>query len=988
MAEPAFQLHHEDSEEENPKPQLGVIKGGGESTEPKRGHLRSVGDQPEDIKNAEVDSGDTSTKAKKGPALNKEQQALTNVLGFDPSGGNANWKTSFKGRGKFAARISGLGKKRGAAIGGGIAGVVLIGLLSIFSFLLPFKLTHIIENIEERIGQVPQYAIEQRLEYYMNRYLIMRTLESRGVSIDKNGTNFTYLGKGIPGTLYTNWQGAKLEVKMLDQYGYRLEPVNPDAGVGSLDTNPTKWKLVSDVPGSEGIPLDRTEARRFVRKFAKENTRWYQVVKRFHMRTIMKRYFGIGNWKPFERKVDRTRDTYFETKKAFKKRVVQATIGRSSSRLGIYLTCVTDPDTCSDKLGEPDVSSSGDDLLTTSQIDDAAEEFSENGLRIVGDGIDDEAAQATAGLIFDNIKDFGIKKILGSIIAGAGILDFFSNVVLSLENGTLSQIVYDRNAQQYVGFASSFMSGEDQQQAGEDYDIQDAQVMTEILDNFETSPVYRQLNNVTDYSEDGSQIRRDCNGDGNNDILEEGEVVCPQKKLVQNKTAFTSYPAWDGVVVPIAEGIDSTIGAILDFVNGGIEAVLNATGVTAALTGLLEKFGIDTFLADNFASLLNDIFGMAVSGDEQEVEAYDNIVGSYSVLQSSLGGDTSPDGENSIGGQLLTDEQVVAINNETRQQQEYEQSQQSVFARYVDPTNYQSLTGQAAMHMPSSFSAASIRASSILTPTSIFKSISNLFVKPTKAQDLPAHNPFDALQMGIPADHPIFTANNGEGMDPEEVRTTYQCDLPVGDRPQNKVVTDRTDKYPFSVRAQSDPCLLEKVTEEAGTMYFTGKFDEGIDATASESNATPTGNVKDLAQQVLNTPSITYDPGTKGPFEELARGEQASVPSPEAPAPKTDVAPELLQLMLDLSGQGIPIRVGDLTSKDHTSTSKHYVGKGLDIGNEEQANRIMPYLFDNREQYKLDELFFNGTLDKTLRDGQPCNCSVAGHHNHIHVSVR
>jgi len=78
------------------------------------------------------------------------------------------------------------------------------------------------------------------------------------------------------------------------------------------------------------------------------------------------------------------------------------------------------------------------------------------------------------------------------------------------------------------------------------------------------------------------------------------------------------------------------------------------------------------------------------------------------------------------------------------------------------------------------------------------------------------------------------------------------------------------------------------------------------------------------------------------------------------------------------------------------SVSHHWLGRAVDIGNEEDAGVLMPYLNKNKEKLKLDDLIFdNSLIGKSsnyynLDKGKPFKFSsdtLSGHRDHIHIST-
>lgn len=168
MALPERQIYDDDhSEQPVTRPKLGVIDGGGESTERKSGHLKSVTDDPERIKQKE-EGGEKATGANR--AESKEAGLLPGARmlpgGENDSGG---WTTQLKNKSgrRFFANIT----RRKAFVTGSAAGGIIGIVFLMVSFLQgPLQFVHFAQLLEQfhfgdsqdfmdgRIGKLIQYA--------------------------------------------------------------------------------------------------------------------------------------------------------------------------------------------------------------------------------------------------------------------------------------------------------------------------------------------------------------------------------------------------------------------------------------------------------------------------------------------------------------------------------------------------------------------------------------------------------------------------------------------------------------------------------------------------------------------------------------------------------------------------------------------------------------------------------------------------------------
>ncbi len=96
------------------------------------------------------------------------------------------------------------------------------------------------------------------------------------------------------------------------------------------------------------------------------------------------------------------------------------------------------------------------------------------------------------------------------------------------------------------------------------------------------------------------------------------------------------------------------------------------------------------------------------------------------------------------------------------------------------------------------------------------------------------------------------------------------------------------------------------------------------------------GSVKELAQQMLDNPKITYwtnnGVNTRDIVSTMAQTGKGTVTASNTSTKETDVNPAILQFVLEVAKE-YPIMVNAITDKTHSSTSNHYKGKAIDLDN-------------------------------------------------------
>ncbi len=750
-------------------------------------------------------------------------------------------------------------RKKTLALGGGAVGGIMILAFIFFSFFSAYKVTHIIESIEQRVGAVPEYAVERRLEYYMNKYLIMKTAAKYGASDAVIKKEYTYLGKGVFGTLVTNWQGAKLDTVLEQKYGARLVPKVEGEVFGRQWSRPSNWNLV--LADGTVTPLNSREAREFTKILARQETKSHQVLKRYAIRKIFKNYQGIPNWKPFERQRESARQSYFEKKVKFKRYVLRNTVGQVSKSWGAYMSCMTQGGARSacKQLRKSNPTSADPDLKDLKLVD---------GDLKVGDDIVDaldgkvgaEVDSLVSRELTETLTKTTTKKLLTSAVAVIGVADMAAKIVKTADEGALSKIVYVKNATQYAGFAAGFLSCADQIRSGIDIDSDSARICTEVFKDYEKSMV-NQGRTAT------QRIKYDCNNDGDTadpeDFIDAGQSVCTNKKVMQDMESFTNNDTWNNFIAPTARKWDDTAGWAIEKVNEGVGAITDAIGVTDGIAKLMEISGLETTFSEGFAWLIERVAAPVITGGEVGSAAYDAMFAGIAVSKSNLGGGVGEAREDTIGGAYLSDQQVAQIKAEQYDTRQQELKREDTFARYFSPEIPESLTSQAIMATPSSVSSAATMFGNLFKPSAFIGNTVSNFTTNAEAQATSVENPFGVISYGFPANDPIFTANDGEGMDPDVLWEKYQCDKPPADRPQNADSTFKKniDGIPFEVPTKTDPCLLEQIVEDAGSRYFTKTYDEGIDDGAGGTTAGGGGQTG-----LLNPGGLAWPTQAEGSF--------------------------------------------------------------------------------------------------------------------------
>lgn len=174
-------------------------------------------------------------------------------------------------------------------------------------------------------------------------------------------------------------------------------------------------------------------------------------------------------------------------------------------------------------------------------------------------------------------------------------------------------------------------------------------------------------------------------------------------------------------------------------------------------------------------------------------------------------------------------------------------------------------------------------------------------------------------------------------------------------------------------------------------MEVTG--DQAEDKPSPTSDQLPSGASKDLAQQILNNPKITFTTSlAKEAIQDAANGLPSKIESRCNAGSSAPLDPVMLAIIIKIA-ETHTIGVGYLTNGCHTGNSRHYVGKAVDI-NQIDGQRVTGGSPDRPFMHELTGILPSGTeLGQVNCSSIPINPINSGVGlvtdtcNHIHVGV-
>lgn len=780
-----------------------VIDGGGQTT-PDRAKLRTAESPEADNSNFQVVEGggdyDPSRKSNKSDFRVVDGNDDYSASGLnDVENEPGSWKNNVtrvdasgkkdKGKAKFFKP----GTKFMAIFGGGLG---ISGLLMLA--MMPLKLEMFIQNITTSASQIPGYAIESRTEYLMTRALSTHILKSTyGDSID---SNLVFCGGGgVACALTSTWTASYFENLMDFNFSTRsdgLMNVTMTAkGRTALGGRARSWDITvvdNDVGRLTQTLNSNAEAKAFIKNRVNTDLKTKNRVTRFLARKILMKKYGITHWRGFEKLTN----NITELKTNIKTKIIKNTSGKISKKMTLYLSCMSDPSTCASlKEGYLTDATALQRKLDELAPDDPTRSKIQRQI---------DALNKLGSSTFDGLGKNPVFRALTGAMAAydiAGILDIVFSAVEAVDQGAFEQVSADLVATAYTGFTFGDEIGiavnNDKMKAG-DLDIETLGVLSDMFNGAESSALMQVENGLISEEEAiNGTFTATCNvNDEDTKItLEEGELVCPEQKIVRDYTSwFSENGIWSSFAT-LAAAWNNSFGVIVGVLDGIVGTIIEYTPIVSQIVAQIGQWA-----ASLFEWIIGVIFeappiGIETSGANNYVAVSGAIRSSQNDLMAEgVGDDNLAYGG---GGQLLTDEQVAVITEEQKAEQQEEFNSQSTLAKIFNPLLYGSFAQKFIAQMPTSYSGLFGLFSSSIT------SALNASPNSSAATSASTINPFGLPIYGYAADDAALTA------DPSTY-TEAQCEEFAKKR-EESYIRDPSVFAALPVYTVTDPCALEKM---------------------------------------------------------------------------------------------------------------------------------------------------------------------------------
>lgn len=677
-----------------------------------------------------------------------------------------------------------LGSKKGkwlaGGIGGGIVGASMFGL-----FLLPLKVMHMADNLQNTFFSSTEKAMEDTTNRLLAGYLIRHVMPGMSgscqstLNVDKSCA-IVGEDQGIVSVLYRAWRDTNLEGQLAEKYGieirreggrYMMRVGDQTLFSGVTESEIKNERFIEDKMFSQ---MNRQDVRREFLKAIENETFYKRIMYRYKYGSLMERKYGIVRCLvACEYQNDRAEKKEFRNIK-FKAWLAHRVIGPMNQTYALAFEC---------SLGGFNCVSEGS--YQTSEDGDRRSQFETDVRAKVGDAIGDgrmtKERLAKVQADIDDIRNGGLSnhlfkkvfgpvatKIAGTAIPGIGLLDTAARIVDGVQSAgpAVKTMNYVMKSQIYVQSYMMYRTNADEIKSG-NIDMEELGYVGQSLgDGFgtgqggggaESSAYYQDImgtesSRAASLFPTASAAPYECNDES---TIADG--LCPEMTMGAATAAGSTVGSVSDVLgsIPglgaVADAWLATGGKVFDGIGSALGSILGP--VFGALTpSILEDKAeeIGKAIAEWFAGkfLVNPL-----GEDPSGARMFDSAAMGANVAANDYA-------HYGLGAGEISDADANGIRAERHQEQLDDFAEKSFFAKLFDTSDSSSAVSQLALSLPSDQNIAQSLATSILNP----RSFTGMFGASPKA-DAAAIKSLDlggVTQYGFREDNPIFKTTDYE----------------------------------------------------------------------------------------------------------------------------------------------------------------------------------------------------------------------------------
>lgn len=826
MAEPA-PIYDPGQKKASTEPGLEALEGGGE-TSPPTGNLSAVPNR--------VGRGYRPDNPQE---LSKMKPSVAGVFGF-----------AKKNRGKLV-------------LGGATASFLTLLIVGFFA-LLPFKILHIVNNLQSRFFASSENAVQNETDVlfsdYLRRHVMPGLNTCRGSTIDMKCTPKDIAGNSIVSKLYGGWKTGRLENKLAEKYGLEFKSVNGnfyiktrgmtgdgvslgDEKSGFMTSNQTLDDFMAK--DSRFQKVSRSQLRQSYKDALANETKWKQVMYRYKVGGLLAKKYGLKRCIIACGTRDNFNDWKDSKNRAAKMILAERVLAPRSETLALVIQCIIDtnckPSDRSQTDSEGRKISDTQAKLQAKLTELAAQNTGKyadvvtHSEGILKDGyktyIVKQVAKSIVGHTTDAIEAQTTEKVAGNLVPVIGWANTAFSTIHALKEAPdkVRALSYATNAVAMVSTYTTYRVFADEAKNGNI----DPAILGSFTDSLgpsdktalggtasaEQSPLYANIIDGVSTQKNGSSYYK-CN-DGK--PVSSGSSVCPEEILNGDNGVVSAIKTLSDGLGPMNKLADFWYGTV------GIPFRAVAQVATYITSGVLQTiYGYPQLLA-----LVSDAAKPIIGAFTDYLipsPFSDNMGGARTFDMMAGGADVSGNdyAQNGLGGKELSPAQATAILNEQTRQNIQSYKSQPFLAKIFDTDSQYSLVSRIAVAMPSNLSSAAQAAIRIFSNPfgTIGRSFAALFFTDRVFAAAAQADPFGITQYGYPADDPNMAAANA---DPEKYWTeNCSTDGTTIDWSKGKnaawqdtaTLNEATGLYE---NTSTNPCLLlQAAIGSAGALYNSG----------------------------------------------------------------------------------------------------------------------------------------------------------------------
>lgn len=882
MAEPAREIYDkEGTEQSEPTPSLRVIEGGGQTTPRKTDHLQSVHPSALDADQLQKAEGG-GTDASSSQAEKQETADVDDATDQIGPG----YREEGKGKKKRAQfRISRKQLLMGGGIGGGFAAVIISILMS----LIPLKIVHIVENLQDRFFATSESVMDKYSDKLFSKYLrekVLPSMKARNCSTTLVTKSCVVSnGSGKLSRLYRAWSDGNLEGKLAKNYGIEFKYSNGDyymkgPGLGK-DLNIGGFASgLKDLNDFE--QLDRAGIRSKMKEAFQEETFVKRVFYRYRVGKLLERKYHVKRCL-IACKVRDLGSSFSDWKNnkktAFKLLVVERVLEPRNSSIGVLLECIITGESCSKWTKNSDGHYEDEfEAKMASKLDELAEKFGRETVdelvqkaeKLLGELGDKGMMRVVIEVILKKVMEESAAEAASKAIPVIGWINTAANLITKINEGAkhLKRWAFLIGATGMVAQYMMYRTHADEIKTGK-VDPELVGALTEQLGNntkngetAEDSPLYQDL--LMSHPDDNTSVASllfpsafaaastnehyTCD-DGK--TIEAGAKICPEESL--NTGGFIKL-LYDLVHSPPFQALNAIAGAWNAVLGNVINWVANLPAAAAEPLTRRAMAPFESAIQPVTARLMKAIgdwlLPSPISADMSGARTFNMMAGGADVS----GNDAAHYG---LGGRQLTAQEATTVRQAYLQEQQQMFASKPLYARLFDKDSRYSLVSQVAMAMPlDSQIGLQSAASTLLNPFGkIASMIGNVFAfGPRVHAAVAEEDPFGVPQYG-------YTDADLANINPDDL-TDAKCQQM--NKAYNEYNRDHMDENTGTGSNNTvNPCLLNDAAIESAGGFFDASLIPSEDLGPISSDGGANGFTTDQTDVFADSSNIPCAPGTE-----------------------------------------------------------------------------------------------------------------------------